>query len=410
MKGPWFTITLAMTLSFPTTTHAQSLSAVEPPTPLSQGESERRRRAKELFERGLRENGEGKLEESLRAFQEAFELSPHYVVLFNIASTQEALGQLSAALGSFDEYLRLGGTQVGPEKRRQIERRIREIRARLATTGQAIPIEHSITTLECPYPGFMIKIGGRLLGVGPLRAMVASPVGETLSVSRPGYRDEVVPNELHELDGEFRCTPVFDAESSAPRGTLRFDGSSKGALVRVDGIEVNSPVALPVGPHLVTYSPVIGPHQTQTITVIENTEIHLKFSTPKVAPPTPIAPRKERVGLSNRDAVALTLGGLGLSVLGASLAVFVWNHERYGAWSEEKSEIDDLPVGSQEWIERAGANNAELARIQEMDAVNVALAITGAGLAVGATALFLVRERPVRVSLINGGVALRATF
>ena len=65
-------------------------------------------RARELFQKGDKDYAEGRYEESLAEFQEAYDLSGRAQLLFNISNAQERLGKLAEAAESLEKYLASG--------------------------------------------------------------------------------------------------------------------------------------------------------------------------------------------------------------------------------------------------------------------------------------------------------------
>ncbi len=74
----------------------------------------------------------GELEAARAAFEDAYRESPHYLVLYNLARVCRDLGELDAAGGYLERYLRDGGARIAPAERQAAEREVAEIRSELA--------------------------------------------------------------------------------------------------------------------------------------------------------------------------------------------------------------------------------------------------------------------------------------
>jgi tetratricopeptide (TPR) repeat protein len=77
--------------------------------------------ARHHYERALAEVQAGNLREARRSFEEAYRLSPHFVVLYNLGRVSFDLGELETARGYFERYLEQGGNRVAPADRERVE-------------------------------------------------------------------------------------------------------------------------------------------------------------------------------------------------------------------------------------------------------------------------------------------------
>src|SRR5687768_8855562 len=65
-------------------------------------------RARELFQKGDTAYAEGRYEEALAAFQEAYDLSGRAQLLFNVSNALERLGRYQDAVDALEKYLSSG--------------------------------------------------------------------------------------------------------------------------------------------------------------------------------------------------------------------------------------------------------------------------------------------------------------
>lgn len=64
-------------------------------------------KARQLFTRGQTLYGQARYSDAIAAFEEAYVLKPHPVILFNVGKCWEQLGETAKALRSYRDYLRL---------------------------------------------------------------------------------------------------------------------------------------------------------------------------------------------------------------------------------------------------------------------------------------------------------------
>jgi hypothetical protein len=107
--------------------------------------------ARELFEHGLALARAERYEEARAQFRLAYQASPHYLVLYNIAQCERLLGQLEAAAESLQRFLQEGGSAVAGEARRAAELELSELRQRLAErAGPASPPQLQAAPVALP--------------------------------------------------------------------------------------------------------------------------------------------------------------------------------------------------------------------------------------------------------------------
>ncbi len=92
-------------------------------------------RAKELYQNGALLYEEGRYEDAIVAWQEAYRLSERAELLFNIANAQERIGRYQDALDTLSRYR----AYAAAEEREALDRRIRNLERRLAETPTATP-------------------------------------------------------------------------------------------------------------------------------------------------------------------------------------------------------------------------------------------------------------------------------
>jgi len=78
-------------------------------------------RAAAHFERGLTLVKNGEIAAAVGAFEEAYQTSPHYSVLYNLGQAYVALGKPAQAVHALQRYLREGGERIDAARRHQVQ-------------------------------------------------------------------------------------------------------------------------------------------------------------------------------------------------------------------------------------------------------------------------------------------------
>lgn len=104
-------------------------------------------RARELYENGVILYDEGLYEDAIIAWEEAYTMSARPLLLYNIASAQERLGQWQQTLETLNRYRAFATA----DERARLDRRITNLERRIAseassTAQQGVPSEEPIVT------------------------------------------------------------------------------------------------------------------------------------------------------------------------------------------------------------------------------------------------------------------------
>jgi TolA-binding protein len=83
--------------------------------------------ARTLYQRGASLYDEGRYEDAVLAWQQAYDLSPRPLLLYNIANALERLGRLGEALDALDRYR----PSAGDDERTKVEARIDNLKRRV---------------------------------------------------------------------------------------------------------------------------------------------------------------------------------------------------------------------------------------------------------------------------------------
>lgn len=154
---------------------------------LAQRASATDERARELYLLGDDLYSQGRYEEALAAFEEAYRLSERPLLLFNIANAQERSGQWQGAIESLERYL----PHADEAERSRIASRIESLRRRVerleAMQQVPEPAGPGVTPGETPEEPsrsiaapLVLATGGALLAGGVVSAILAKGARDSL--------------------------------------------------------------------------------------------------------------------------------------------------------------------------------------------------------------------------------------
>ncbi len=187
---------------------AHEESAAEPPAADS-----RQEQAAALFDQGMALFDDENWSGALAAFERAYELAPHYVVLFNVGACRKALHDYPGAVDAFESYLREGGERVSPERRAETERVIVEARSLIATV--VIVVDRD---------GADIMVDGVRRGTSPLAEPILLGAGDHVVAARAEglapveTRLALVGGETRTVDLRFGAGPAVGATTTTTAG------------------------------------------------------------------------------------------------------------------------------------------------------------------------------------------------
>jgi hypothetical protein len=283
------------------------------------------------FQRGIELGGKGDHQESLREFSRAYELSPHYTVLYNIGQAQIALGHAADALDVLERYLAEGGANIAPERRTQVE----------AQVGQQLSRTAALE-LRIDAAGALVTIDGAPRGRAPL------------------------PHPIRLDAGTHRVEVALDSGERKEQAVSLFAGQDQVLELRLLAPETQ-PVAQPPSSLSVLLAPAAPPDPSP--------------SRPQPQPQPPSAAR----GHGNTT-LGIVLSAVGVGLGGAALAHYLWNRQRYQDWQSQYAGYFEQPSPEK----REDANRLAES-IPRASAVTITLTI-GAGLALGSGAFVLIAD------------------
>jgi hypothetical protein len=335
---------------------------------------EHRQSAGEHFARGLELANAGGYESALREFNDAYAISPHFAVLYNIGQAQLALGHLLEAIEALSHYLQEGEDQIAPQRRAQVEAQIAQLRSRLA--------ELSVISDRL---GARIIVDGREVGRTPLRDPVRLVAGtHTVSAGVEGGAavSRIVTlgeGERKELKLEL-ASPPMAVSSAGPTGILAIRCDDPALQVTVDGASVDRErftrgVPVATGPHRIRLASPGRRSSEQTLEVPSGTNAMVFCGAQPLA-----GSEAETFAQPGRStvvpALGYVLGGTGVVLGGVALIQYAWNKRRFDDWRATQAELNQTPSTAEHRVRQLD-NNDLADSIERASRVTVGLAVVG---------------------------------
>ncbi len=358
--------------------------------------------ARTRFTRGLELYEAGDYEAALAEFTRAYEVAPHFAVLYNIAQVKAQLVRYPEAVETFERYLAEGGDQIAAPRRAEVEEELRRLGALIGRIALVVEnperatvyvddTEIGRTPLGSP---LRVSAGRHVIevraeGFLPTRRLVTVAGGEeeTLHVAldpegtAPGAIQVVVtvPGATVSLDGDEVGTTPLGSALSVNEGSYRIEVSRPGyqnasVVVVVEPAEVEQ-VELQLTPLSSLPSELSGVVSVETSE--PDAEVHLDGGPlPEGAVPTgahvlevqlagfepwsreieveagaplhvtadlrPTEEYLERYRSRTRSwwIAAWLVTGLSVAVLGTAMAFFVWNSGRNEDWNDTRAYLE----------------------------------------------------------------------
>src|SRR6188768_228839 len=112
---------------------AQAESPAPSSAPSAPVSAEVLKEAGERYARGLTLYGDGEFLLALVEFERAYQLSNNYKVLYNIGQVRIQLGRYAKAKEALEEYLKIGGTNLSPERSQAVHKDLTTLAERTAS-------------------------------------------------------------------------------------------------------------------------------------------------------------------------------------------------------------------------------------------------------------------------------------
>ncbi|TVR02529.1 MAG: PEGA domain-containing protein [Deltaproteobacteria bacterium] len=237
-------ISVLLVLALPLTAHAQSDSD--------------REQAARLFQLGQDAFTAGSFDEAAISFQEAFNLDPHPVLLFNLARAHEEMLDLPAALAFFRQVLTMSPSdavrQAARDKIAEVEDTLREqgYDPRTVTSDQYVP--RGGLVVESTPPGARVFLDGDFRGLTPFETQRLDAGAYELRLTLEGFLPitesvDVVGGRVTIRQHEMPSRTSLDEYVAPDPARLIITTPERGVTVRVDGRRMGyTPVEVTLAP------------------------------------------------------------------------------------------------------------------------------------------------------------------
>lgn len=137
--------------------------------------------ARERYDRGVELFKEGDYRAALIEFERAYELAPHYRVLYNIGQVRYVLKDYAKALTVLSDYLEQGGDRITAKRRRSVEEDLKKLRPRVAQLRVEIDVSGAEVLVDDVPVGRSPLAEALTVSAGRRKVTVAVPGQEPVS-------------------------------------------------------------------------------------------------------------------------------------------------------------------------------------------------------------------------------------
>jgi hypothetical protein len=141
---------------------------------------------------------DGRYPEALAAYKRAHELSPSYVILYNLAKAAALSSDPTQALEAYECHLELGGSELDATRRSEVLAEIQRLRGEVA-----------LLVIEVDLPGVELFVDQRQVGVSPLLEPVTVNPGSRLVRAKGGRME----TRAVQIERGGRLVVTFDLEA-----------------------------------------------------------------------------------------------------------------------------------------------------------------------------------------------------
>jgi len=263
-------------------------------SPFAVAQTDPKATADEHFKRGVAMFQDRRFGDAATEFEEAYRLSPAYVVLYNIGQVNVALGRSVEAVDAYEKYLKQGASEISAERTREVQAEITKQRDRIG-----------IVTVRTNPPGADIRIDGRWIGRSPLPHPVHATIGRhAFDAILSGF----VP-QVQEVDVIGRAEQALDITFAVDPAVTAKDTEAKVAEAKAEAAAAR-PGAAPTA----AAAPVV------TVVEIPRPEANVNVR-PGASPDAEhAAAARSTVNWQRVVGYAVAIGGLGTATVGGLLA------------------------------------------------------------------------------------------
>jgi len=177
------------------------------------------------FQRAVELYREGGYEGALAEFRKAYQISPSYRVLYNIAQAQYALHDFVSAYQSLVQYMSEGGGEIAADRRAQVDEMMARLRERIAH----LQISTNLAGAE-------IRVDGVSVGTSPLAGAITVNVGtRRVSAFKEGSPEAVRVVTVAGKENLKIDLRMDEPEARSALGVAGSGSKSAPAMVRTQG-------------------------------------------------------------------------------------------------------------------------------------------------------------------------------
>ncbi len=187
----------------------------------TKGEEEAKKEAKQRFAKGVEFFNDEEYAAALAEFHWAYEVAPHYTVLYNIARCYSRMGTHLKAIDYFEKYLEEGGDKVPGSRKKEVLEELEKLKKIIAYLD-----------VDAGVKGASVTVDGKLQGTHPLGETIrVEPGPHTVAVEAEGFQAE--SKDIIVASGA-TVKVSFDLKEIVKWASLKVDSAAAGAVVVVD--------------------------------------------------------------------------------------------------------------------------------------------------------------------------------
>lgn len=163
-------------------------------------------RARASFHHAVQLYNEGSFEAALAEFHKAYDLTPNYRLLYNIAQTYFDLHDYVSSSKSLKQYMQEGGSEISAARRAEVNDLAQKLDERIA-----------YVEVVCNVEGADIRVDDMSVGMSPLSSPIAVNAGpRRISAVKPGF---AVATRMITVVGKEKTSVTIDIAEPSPSET-----------------------------------------------------------------------------------------------------------------------------------------------------------------------------------------------
>ena len=207
--------------------------------------------AREYFARGVEQAEVGDFDSAVSNFEQAYLLSPHYAVLYNLGQAYSAIGKPIEATRAFEMYLEGGGAKIAVDRQTEVRQLIQQSKKRIGHVAVEIQPADAKLFIDGRAIDSAALRGPLSLTVG-VHGVALTLIGMQTFVGRVNVQAQTIVPLKIKLEPAPVATTVAATERS-PVGQVAVDSQLPQLDIFLDGVAIErigtDPMLAPVGRH-----------------------------------------------------------------------------------------------------------------------------------------------------------------